>query len=385
MVRVKRFCFAVAVAALVLATTGCQLLPDRGLSVPASDLARQGVAAQPRVRFGCYPTSTLGTVYLNEDLGPHGYQYGYLEKNGVVYTCRAGHIDIIHLRIAADWTAYLIAKAYNNIMENDPYFSFGLAVDRSTNHVNISFPDSWREMPEEERAAIAHEVATAMGPYLAFTMTTWHEILTWFGFKCIGFATEFPSAFSWEDSFSNLLGTILATRALEDTTRPYDQALAAALDEEMQELEIQPARVARRVSQEVKGDWFTGSILFFVDIKKRNFDIGLDDGEVTPTMLACTDQCQENVQPVSYPIPTLDVLEKHGFSLDLQIEPHEWERDKILDVVYPDPEQKKRRVDPTMHFARIMDHVKKDAIRRYGQNVDAQRTTTLYGAATEGK
>jgi len=381
----KSLCLVVVAGVLVLAATGCQLFPDRGLTVPASEMVQEGVAAAPRTRIGCYPTSTLGTVYLSENLGPHGYQYDFFEKNGVVYTCRAGHVDIIHLRIAADWTAYLTAKSFNNIMKNDPYFSYGMAVDRTTNHVNISFPEDWAQRPQAERAAIAQEVATAIGPYLAYTMTTWHEILTWFGFKCTGFATEFPSAFSWEDSFSNLLGTILATRALQDRTRPYNEALAVTLDDEMQALGIQPAYVARRASQQVKGDWFTGSILIFVDIKKRNFDIGLDDGEVTPTMLGCNGQCEENVEPVSYPVPTLEVLEKHGFSLDLQIEPREWEKDKILDVVYPDKKERKRRIDPSMHFARIMDHVKKDAIRRYGQNVDAQRATALYGAATEGK
>ena len=385
MVRLKQYGLAVFVGVLALAGTGCQLIPDRGLSVPASEMVHQGIATEPRIRFGCYPTSTLGTVYLSENLGPHGYQYHPFEKNGVVYTCRAGHIDITHLRIAADWTAYLTAKAFHSIMDSDPYFTFNLAVDRSTNHVNISFPEDWAERPEEERAVVAKEVATALGPYLAYTMTTWHEILTWFGFKCTGFATEFPSAFSWEDSFSNLLGTIIATRAMQDDKHPYNEALAIALDEEMKVLDVQPARVARRVSERVKGEWFTGSFLFFVDMKKRNFDIGLDDGEVTPTMLNCTGQCDEDVEPVSYPVPTLEVLDKHGFTLELEIEPHEWERDKILEVVYPDPEEKKSRVDPTMHFARIMDHVKKDAVRRYGQNVDAQRTTTLYGTATEGE
>lgn len=384
MVCLKRPCYLV-VAALVLTTTGCQLLPDRGLSGPASELVEQGVAAEPRIRFGCYATSTLGTVYLSDNLGPHGYHLDLFERNGVVYTCRAGHVDVIHVRIAADWTAYLTAKSFKNIMDNEPYFSFGMAVDRSTNHVNISFPENWADLPQDERAVIAKEVATALGPYLAFTMTTWHEILTWFGFKSVGFATEFPSAFSWEDSFSNLLGTIIAMRALQDETHPYNRALAIALDEEMDRLGIQPAHIARRASEQVKGEWFTGSFLFFVDIKKRNFDIGLDDGEVTPTMLCCTGRCDEDVEPVSYPVPTLDVLEKHGFSIELQIEPREWERDAILEVVYPDAKQRKRRVDPTTHFARIMDHVKQDAIRRYGQNVDAQRATALYGAATEGK
>ena len=77
MVLIKRSCFVVVAGALALAATGCQLFPDRGLTVPASEMVRQGVATEPRIRFGCYPTSTLGTVYLNENLGTHGYQYDF--------------------------------------------------------------------------------------------------------------------------------------------------------------------------------------------------------------------------------------------------------------------------------------------------------------------
>lgn len=384
MTRLKRCCTAVGVMAMVLAGTGCQVLPDRGLSCPASDLVQTGFNTEPRIRFGCYPTDTLGTVFLGTNLGSHGYYYNLFEKDGMVYTCRGGHIDIIHLRIAADWTAYLTAKAFKHIMRNDRHFSFGLAVDRSTNHVQLSYPENWMQRSEDERAAIAEEVALAMGPYLSFTMTTWHEILTWFGFKCIGIATEFPSAFSWEDSYSNLLGTIIAVRALQDTEHSYDEAITIALDEEMDRLGIQPAHVAKRASARVKGEWFTGSALFFVDVKKRNFDIGLNDGMITPTMLTTAGRCAD-AKPLSYPVPTLDVLEKHGFSLKVEIEPHEWERGAILAVAYPDPKQRQRWVDPTVHFARIMDHVMQEAVEKYGEEVFAHRDISIYETAARNQ
>jgi len=384
MTSLTRCCIAVCTTVLVVGGAGCQILPDRGLSGPASDLVRVGFNAEPRIRFGCYPTDTLGTFFLGEHLGSHGYYYNLFEKDGMVYTCRGGHIDIIHLRIAADWTAYLAAESFKHVMRRDPHFSFGLAVDRSTNHVHLSYPENWDDLSEAERADIAEEVAMAMGPYLSFTMTTWHEILTWFGFKCIGLATEFPSAFSWEDNYSNLLGTIVAIRALQDTEHSYDKALKLALDEEMARQGIQPAHVAKRASAERKGQWFTGSALFFVDVKKRNFDIGLNDGFITPTTPDGVDAC-DAIEPLSYPVPSLDVLQRHGFSLRVEIEPHEWERDAILAVAYPDPESRRDRVDPTIHFARIMEHVRQDAMAKYGEQVFVQHDLQVYEAAANSQ
>jgi hypothetical protein len=52
-----------------------------------------------------------GTPWAGQKLGTHGYYYRPSEKNGIGYACRAGHVDIMHVRIAADWTAYLPAKA----------------------------------------------------------------------------------------------------------------------------------------------------------------------------------------------------------------------------------------------------------------------------------
>ncbi len=354
--------------------TGCRVLPDKGLSCPANQVVSTGFSGPPRVRFGCYPTSTVGTFFIGPNLGKHGYNFQPGEKDGIAYTCRGGDIDVIHVRIAADWTSYLVTQSYKTLMSHKPGFSYKLAVDRSHNYVEITYPANWDRLSRTERDAAAREVAMAIGPYLSFTMTTWHEILTWFGFRCIGLATEFPSAFSWEDSFSNLLGTRVAVRALQDTKHRYNRAIEIAIDEEMKQLGIQPASVARQASERVKGDWYTGSVLFFVDIKKRNFDVGLDDGYITPTLLPGVGECS-GVAPVSYPVPTLEVLARHGFSIKIQTRCREWERGKIFMVLFGD--RRDREVEPMIHIPPLIEYARQNAIDQYGYMVEPSPSRAL--------
>ena len=60
-------------------------------------------------------------------------------------------------------------------------------------------------------------------------------------------------------------------------------------------------------------------------MKKRNFDIGLD-GYVTPTLVPgiCRDE------PVTYPVPNLDILEEYGFSMEYEIKPNVLEQGDIF-------------------------------------------------------
>ena len=348
---------------LVPTAAGCRLLPDRALSYPADQVIYRGFDGPPRIRFGTYPSSNIGTFFLSPNLGSHAYCFSPFEKDGVAYTCRGGHIDIIHVRISADWTAYLTATAYRHLINHESGFSCKLAVDRSESFVTFTYPEDWDSLSKLEQMRIAREVALALGPYLTFTMTTWHEMLTWYGFKCIGPFPEFPSAFSWEDSYSNLLGTIIAVRALEDPQHKYNQAVKIALDEEMRKLGIQPARVARQASESVRGKWFTGNVIFHVNMKKRNFDIGLEDGYITPTLVPDVSACPD-AEPLPYTVPTLEVLSKYGFSAKLEIEPHEWERDKILRVAYGNKPGK--RIIPEEHFALIMNDIRRQAVAMYG-------------------
>jgi len=343
-------------------------LPDRGLSGPADRVVVEGFNAHPRTRFGGYAAAIPGMTFLGSNLGSHGYYWPFREKNGIAYTCRGGHIDVVHMRIGIDWTAYLTAESYKHLMRKDPGFSCKMPVDRSRSYVTITYPPGWDYLSEEDRSAIAQKMALAIGPYLTFTMVTWHEVTTWYGYKCIGLPVEYDSAFSWEDSYSNLLGTKIAVEALQDKEHSYNKAVTLAINREMEKLGILPsARQARAASKSMKGQWYTGTFVLMIDMKKRNFDVGLDDGYVTPTLVPSVPHCP-GAEPLSYPIPTLDILSEYGFKLKHEIEPHEWEKRKILRIAFGD--EPKKRIDPQVHLAIIMNHIQREAAAKYGPQYD---------------
>lgn len=352
--------YLVGALSLTFVLGGCGMIPDASNSGTADQVVYRGFLSRPRIRYGTYPCAIVGTPLVGRRMGPHSYHWSPFEKDGIAYTCGAGHVDIIHLRIAADWTAYLTTVAYKHLMKGDGQFTYKLAVDRSRTIVQISYPKGWDGLPEKTRSDIAREVAFAMGPYVTFTTVTWHEMLTWYGYKCIGLPVEFASAFSWEDSYSNLLGTIVAVRAMRDTEHSYNRAMEIAMQDEMRKLGIQPARMVKEASEAVRGKWFTGNLAIFVDMKKRNFDIGLDDGFVTPTVVPGMSECLD-VPPVSYPVPDLSLLEEYGFSVNVEIEPHEWEKNKLLRIVHQE-----KRINPRIHFPQIMDDMRRQAAARYG-------------------
>ena len=331
-----------------------------------------GGGAEPRMRFGCYPSATVGTSFPDpRALGRHGYRSAGTEKNGIVYTCKAGQIDLAHLRIAADWTKYLAQLTYECLTRNDSQFSFRSKPAPSRYFVQIEYPKGWGDMPREERERIAGEVSLELGQYFAYTASTWHEIVTWFGYRFVGFLPEFASSFSWEDSFSNLVGTRIAVAALRDSEHVIDEAMTLAIDRELGELGVQSRRTAELASEKVRGEWFTGQVVYLVNMKKRNFDIGLDDGYVTPTLVPGLSDCWE-AQAQRYPAPKLSAADKYGFKVKLEIEARIWEADKILSVVYPEGKAGRKRIEPAAHFAKIMDYIRQEAAVRYGLDAEMQ-------------
>jgi hypothetical protein len=316
----------------------------------------------PRVRLGSYATATPGTRFLDiNNLGKHSYCGSPSENDGIVYTCRGGHIDINHVRIAADYVRYLYNKTKKNLMKGKSEFTFGLNVDRSTYFVKLTYPADWKTFSKQEKEKIADEVSLKLSRYFTYTMVTWHEILTWFGFKTMGVLPEFPSAFSWEDNYSNLVGTRVGAQALQDKQHDYDEAMTIALKKELENLGVQPRKTAREASLKMKGKWWNGTLL--IDMRQRNMDIGLVDGNVTPTLVLGV--C-EGAKPQSYPAPALKALSKYGFAMSLEIKPKEWESRKILKIVYPDGKAKK--IQPMTDIPVVMEYIKKEALKM-GYNV----------------
>jgi hypothetical protein len=327
---------------------------------PAQEWRFPGLSSKvpPRIRPGTYASATYGVRFVDLDsLGAHRYWLDGGENNGIVYTCAGGHIDIAHVRKAADWTGFLAAVTLEHLHRGETTFRFKLW-EPSLYFVDLTYPQGWSSLPTGERERIARVVSGQLGQYLAYTAMTWHEILTWFGFRPKGYKSEFPSAFSWEDSYSNLLGTCVAAEALQDPDRPFSEAVTAILRQHLESLGAQPASVARQASEVVRGDWYSKRWLFTV-IGKRILDIGSDDGQVTPSLVPRLSACgDERLRPLS--VPTCDDLSRYGFSATVTIEPRVWEQGRILKALHAGRKPVTTRIDPPIHFPLLIDYLKQD-------------------------
>lgn len=318
------------------------------------------VGNAPRPRLGSYATSTPGTNFIDLDtLGDHLYHYTPFnnEVSGITYTCRGGHIDIAHLRICADYTRYLYNESKSHLQKSDEEFTFKLNVEPSIYYANFEYPENWNLLSQQEKELIIDEVSLELGMYFTHTMNIWHEILTWFGFKCMGIVPEHPSAFSWEDIYSNALGIRLGAAAATHKELDYDKAMGILLKEKLEFLEILPSKEAKYAAEKMRGDWFDGT--FFVDMRRRNMDVGFYDGFIKPIL--SPDMC-EDAEPYYLPAPSLDKFYEYGFDLHLKIEPRVFEQVPILEIIYP--EGGSRIVDAQKHLPIIMEHIIAQGIER---------------------
>jgi len=348
--------------------SGCQPSCRPGPTEQAKQLLSDQFNHEPHTQRGTLPSPTIWTNFLDPGhLGVHRYRFNLSEKNGIVYTCNAGHIDIYHVREAADWTAFLAAKTFKHLNNDDTEFSFKLK-EGAICFVRLTYPQTWELLLPKDKEHLAYNISVGLGQYFAYTAETWHEIVTWYGYKSGGIYSEFSSAFSWEDNFSNLLGSDIGVLGLLDTEHAYDEAVTLALNKELEKLGVQPSEVARRAAESMKGLWFSGKLLGPEYMKKRNFDIGIDDGFVTPSIVPNICEC-EGTKAQPYRVPTLDCLSKYGFSMKFELEPREWEKDRILSIVYPDKETRGKCIEPVKHFAAIMTHIMKEAEKEYGAHV----------------
>jgi len=345
-------------SALVVGTAQARFLTDRQ--------ARR----KPRARIACLPSATAGTRYPNPfALGSHSYEpLGLGERNGIVYTCRGGHIDITHARKLTDWTAYLAYRIRAAILANRTDFSFRM-LEPSVFHVQIGYPENWDQLPASARNQTATEVSIGLGSYLAYTVSIWHEMLTWFGYKGAGFYPEYVSAFSWEDCYSNALGCRIAEAALRDPDHEFNEAVTQLLNRELAGLGVQPEPAAWVAGTKVYGHWFTGNY-FWYHMVKRNFDIGLDDGFITPWLAPGMSGCGEP-KPEDSSVPTLGFLKSSRFAVRFEIEPREWERTAILSIIYGKGQT--GRIEPARHFGPIMQYIRAQAVQRYGPDVGDPR------------
>ena len=332
-----------------------------------------GCNVTPNIRRGSIAATTLGIPllhprppFLNPDkLGSHSYFPNPFEKNGIVYTCDGGHIDISHVRANADDTKFMVSKIQDYLLKDKKKFVFYLAFEQSRHIVEFTYPENWSEMSKEEREAIARDVSLEAGAFVTFHATLWHEFMSWFGVRFAIFDPQFNSAFSWEDVYSNILGVKVAIQALQDTEHDYNKAITIGINNELSDLRVLPRKKAIELTESMRGKWFKGT--FVAEMIRRNTDIGVDDGYVSPVLIpgAC-----DNAKARLIEVPKLEKLKELGFFVTYKIVPVYLEGHKVLKIAPPD--KKLKYIEPAKDYSNIIDYVNKKAVEKYNCDIGTE-------------
>jgi hypothetical protein len=240
-----------------------------------------------RVRVGPFPIP--GVRILNvigvDDMGPHTYDSGLLrvggegeeplafnpEHNGLVYTCRGGFIDTAHVRGYVDWALYLTATVGRYLLAGG---SIDLPEEGGARRVLVE------PVPKAILDRVGHHrFGVALGQWLAFQLSIWHEIATWHGWHVVPGWPERVSAFSLEDLYSNLLGAKLigAVSQLRSgrSEAEYNRCIDAWIPVVLRELGAVPRRAGLEAIRAVDGLWWDSSrrLPDAALVQRRYFDV----------------------------------------------------------------------------------------------------------------
>jgi hypothetical protein len=303
--------------------------------------------------MGSLPFPGAFTLYTSagEDLGDHSYGgvfggIGEVER-GIVYTCDGGFLDVSHVRNAADMTAYLHARINHAMHHGWDCLRFR-GKEPSTYEVALRYPDGWHRMDPGERAMVIEEASVRAAQRLALVVMTWHEILTWYGYKSSGLFSENGSAFGYDDGPSHALGVLIAgevIRAGVDFDKGVTDLLAVSLDE----LGLVETSLLHEAALAVEGDWWANG-----KPVRRMLETGLEPGGMIEPWLAPVEFCA-GAEPVAFEIPSLADVMGHDLSglMRVEIDPRVLESPKIFACL---PEAT-RRVVPRRDFPLLLANI----------------------------
>lgn len=179
-----------------------------------------------------------------DKIGPHHYLGDASEGNGIIYSRRGGFIDLAHVRDQSDWTTYLYTQLLENKVKGALTLVLGYEGGEKTLQVRIP-----SDMSNEDLVYLAGKIA--------YDLSVWHEIATWFGASSIPFVPERYSSFSIEDPYSNMLGVTIGIQALQSEL-PYEKAVTAIIGETLKKLDaVQNEAETFMAMEAVRDIWWT--------------------------------------------------------------------------------------------------------------------------------
>lgn len=256
-------------------------------------------ATLPPPQVGCLPRPGLFTFFKLADssdlaLEPKNRSHDRFPVKGIVYTTRAGFLDLAHVYntvLLANDASFLIASGLRNARRTVQLPVF------DDSQVSVAFLSSLKKVTNGEFTADRNIPSTsrAIGECVAFQLMAWHEIITWFGYQTTRFWTEKPSAFTYEDIVSNTVGVQVFDEIPGELTM---LSLSSSLRRVLNRLGLVDKGKAMHAINLVKGHWW-GPRLY----TKRSVDIGTKDGFVTPWLVPGldSDPARDIGMPLSVP------------------------------------------------------------------------------------
>ena len=346
-----------------------------------------------KVKVGKFPIPLIkaANVVSSEDLGPHVYDAGFAgkgtdneieaeENNGLIYTCRGGFIDTAHVRDYADWTVYLTHEFYRNLGQ---VVTVELPPELGPREI-VLHPVDISELDEVEKLILAVTAAE----YAAYHLSVWHEIAQWYGYG--NFAPlfpEYPSAFSLEDLFSNMVGTKVAAALIYSFATSSDQVYARNFDTWLKNtvnfMGAVPEASTRAYIGAVDKYWWDSSkrIPEKYAVLKRVYDVGLEQRplRVPAGYVAAADNpelmtCDPDEQPVELSIAT----SLYGFKMadlvtvQVTIDP---EHQKVF--AFPSDRHREERRVTQADFQEIADAARSYDEKEVKERIDSLETSPM--------
>lgn len=179
-------------------------------------------------------------------LGKHQYLGNDAEMNGIVYTQFGGFIDVAHARDIADWTAYLYKLIKKTQREKNLFFEMKLGNEGGNKKLKLRIPENFTD-----------DDAIKLAGKIAYDISVWHEIATWYGNSYLPLIKERYSAFSVEDAYSNLLGAHIGMEAIKSDL-PYNDAVTKIINQKLVELKpVKTKEDTENAMNVVKDIWWT--------------------------------------------------------------------------------------------------------------------------------
>ena len=125
-------------------------------------------------------------------------------------------------------------------------------------------------------------LAVTAAQWVAFELSVWHEIATWYGYASIKAFPEKISAFTPEDLYSNLLGIKICAgivmNKLAGSERQYNRSMDAWLKRVLERLQVLSKEDSVAAMQLVDGLWWdsTKRIPDWKLTLRRNMDVGTE-------------------------------------------------------------------------------------------------------------